>query len=117
VPPPDGESGTFDAAEDIVDARDPADANGASSVEGTRGNWQDDGTRRGSGVGDSAPTPRDIADSARQAQRAIEDNRVPRRYQDLVRRVFERYKRRSDDGSVEPPPAPIGKDADDGASP
>lgn len=50
----------------------------------------------------------EMRQAARRARDAVENQQVPRRYRDLVQRVFERVERRADEvGSV----APQGRDA------
>ncbi|MEZ6244239.1 MAG: hypothetical protein R3B57_14485 [Phycisphaerales bacterium] len=54
-----------------------------------------------------------LQDAARSAERAVEQQRVPRRYRDLIRRLNERYQRRA--GDLPNEPAPLGQDADTSA--
>lgn len=53
---------------------------------------------------DAAPATAPMAEAARGAERAIERQAVPRSRSDLVRRVFERYRRRAGSGAEGAPP-------------
>lgn len=88
---PEQEPGTAPSATEPADFRrgDNNDADG-----GIVSDWYDPDKPMPEGVGraDAARRMRDAADSAR---RAVEQQRVPRKYRDLIRRVYERMESRS----------------------
>ena len=96
--------------EDLVDARrgdDPA----SDAREGTRGNWRPDDRpgQPGASRGGDAPMPT-VRDATERASRAVEQRRVPSRYADFIKRVFDRYGERD---ATTPPSetTPLGADA------
>lgn len=94
--PPTGEG--FDRT-DAVDAR-PQDAEGAPQ---TISEWLGDGQD-----GEYSPEGREqMRDAVRSAERAVEQQRVPTRHEELIRRVFRRWQQRAEGQPI----APLGQDA------
>lgn len=94
---------------ETVDARDPN-----AAAERTIAQWFDPDKSSG-GTQSGPPVADHIRDAVRSADRSIEQQRVPSRHEDLVRRVFDRYLRRAQGAQGEqsgPSFAPAAKDAD-----
>ncbi|MEO1512567.1 MAG: hypothetical protein AAFU70_10865 [Planctomycetota bacterium] len=83
---------------ELVDARD-RDAD--DTRERVVSEWFKDPEGRPLDAAAPAEAREAIRRAARDAERAVEQQTVPRRYEDLVRRVFERYARRADDAASE----------------
>jgi len=94
--PPTGEG--FDRTEP-VDAR-PEDAQGSPQ---TINEWLGEGQD-----GEYTPEAREqMKDAVRSAERAVEQQRVPSRHEELIRRVFRRWQQRAEGQPI----APLGEDA------
>lgn len=89
-------------ATEPVDARPPADPADPQRPDSERviAEWYSDRTPDPDGRV-PAPAQGELREAARSAEQAIEQQVVPNRYADLVRRVFRRYGERA-----EPPPGP-----------
>lgn len=93
------------ARDELVDARRAPESGEAGDDDRVLADWFGDGAE---GAGNAVERERVIRDAARSAERAVEDRAVPRRYRDLVRDVFERYRSRTG-GTSEA--VPLGEDA------
>lgn len=119
LPPGDGGAGREDAplAQDNPLTDDPAryepvDASGQASQDPDSGRvvgeWFDP-NREDLPPSERAAAAGEMRRAVRKARDAMDNQQVPRRYRDLVRRVFDRVERRAEE--VAPGPAPQGQDA------
>lgn len=93
---------------------EPVDASGDSSPDaGTSdrvvGEWFDP-NRSELPPAERAAARQELTKAARRARDAVDNQEVPRRYRDLIRRVFDRVQRQADDADPSAP-APAGQDA------
>lgn len=87
----------FEGREDINAQRGATEGGGQVVGERTNPN------RGGEGVGTTAPTPERVREAARSVERAIEEQRVPRGREDVVRKYFGRLPERASPARDAPP--------------
>lgn len=107
---PPGASGT-PADNETFDARPPEGEAPEDVREQVVADWYSDERMQRDPAARRAASQR-LRDAASSAERAIEQQTVPRRRRDLIRRLNERYLRRADE--LPGAPAPLGTDADGG---
>jgi hypothetical protein len=115
-PPP---SEPWEGQTDLVDAREPAgegaDGQRTDSSEHVIAEWFSNQGIDRSGAASTSPMTEQIQQAREGAEEAIEQQAVPRRHSELIRRIFGRYTQRAQGQEPLPPPvdAPDARPAGD----